>query len=124
MPSADLLQLALLEVRVHLDLVDGWRVLAPLEQRLEVLGHDVADADRAHAALAEQPLERAVGAERAIERARQRLVQEQQVDRVDAELRRALLEPVQRLVVAVVADPQLRGMPEPRMASPTSRSLP
>jgi len=35
-------------------------------------------------------------------------VQDQQVDPVDADLARALLEPVRRLVVAVVADPDLR----------------
>jgi hypothetical protein len=34
-------------------------------------------------------------------------VQDQQVDLVDSELARALLETVQRLVVAVVADPDL-----------------
>src|SRR5439155_10790543 len=42
-----------------------------------------------------------------LERRRQRLVQEQQVDLVYAELAGALVEAVQRLVVAVVADPNL-----------------
>jgi hypothetical protein len=37
----------------------------------------------------------------------QRLVEDEQVDLVDAELAGALVEPVQGLVVAVVADPDL-----------------
>jgi hypothetical protein len=58
-------------------------------------------------------------------------VQDQQVDLVDAELAGALVEGVQRLVISVVADPDL-GLQEDRCtaaldactASPTSRSLP
>ena len=53
-------------------------------------------------------LERPVGVEGAVEGRRQRLMQEQQVDLVDAELAGALVERVQRGVVAVVADPHLR----------------
>ena len=45
--------------------------------------------------------------ERRLEVRGQGLVQDQQVDLVDAELAGALLEAVQRLVVAVVADPDL-----------------
>ena len=59
-------------------------------------------------------------------------MQDQQVDLVDPELSGALLEAVQRLVVAVVADPDLglqedlrsRSRPELATASPTWRSLP
>ena len=43
-----------------------------------------------------------------VELARQRLVQDQQVDLLDTELAGALLERVERLLVAVVADPDLR----------------
>ena len=50
----------------------------------------------------------AVSLKRAVERRGQRLVEDQQVDLLDAELARALLEPVQRLVVAVVGYPDLR----------------
>jgi hypothetical protein len=62
----------------------------------------------ARLALGEQLLERPVGVEREVEAARQRLVQDQQVEKVDAELAGALVERVQRGVVAVVADPDLR----------------
>ena len=57
---------------------------------------------------AEQLLQRPVGLERPVEVGRQGLVQDQQVDLLDAELAGALVEGVQRLVVAVVADPDLR----------------
>ena len=73
-----------------------------------MLGHEVADADGADLAVGEQLLERPVGVEGAVERRGQRLVQDQQVDLVDAELAGALVERVQGRVVAVVADPDLR----------------
>jgi hypothetical protein len=69
---------------------------------------EVAHAYGAHLAVGEQFLECPVGVEREIEAARQRLMQQQQVEFVDAELARALVERVQRGVVAVVADPDLR----------------
>jgi len=72
-----------------------------------VVDHEVADADRADLAVGEQRLERPVGLERPVERARQGLVEDQQVDLVDAELRRALLVSVQRRLVPVVGDPDL-----------------
>ena len=93
---------------MHLDLVDGGHDVGALQQRVEVVGHEVADADRAHLAVGEQRLQRPVGVERPVEGRRERLVQEQQVDLVDAELGGALVERVQRGVVAVVADPDLR----------------
>jgi hypothetical protein len=49
----------------------------------------------------------AVGVEGAVERGRQCLVEDEQVDLVDAELAGALVEGVQGLVVAVVGDPDL-----------------
>ena len=72
-----------------------------------MLDHEVADPDRADLAVGEQRLQGAVGLERPVERRGQRLVQDQQVDLLDAELPGALLEGVQRLVVSVVADPDL-----------------
>ena len=51
---------------------------------------------------------------------RQRLVQDQQVDLVDAELAGALVEGVQRLVIAVVADPDL-GLQEDSRAADLGR---
>jgi hypothetical protein len=74
-----------------------------------VVGHEVADADRADPPVGEQRLKRLVGADGEVELPRQRLVEDQQVDLVDAELAGALVEGVQRLVVAVVADPDLDG---------------
>jgi hypothetical protein len=49
-----------------------------------VLGHEIAHADRAHLAIGEQLLERAIGIERQVEPARQRLMQQQQIDAVAA----------------------------------------
>ena len=102
------LQRGLLEVRVHFDLIHRGHDGRFAQEAIEVLGHEVAHADRAHLAVREQLLERAVRVERALERRRQRLVQEQQVELLDAELADALVERVQRGVVAVVADPDLR----------------
>ena len=106
--GAEGLDLGLGEVGVHLDLVDGRHDLGAVEQRGQVVDHEVADADRADLAVGQQRLQGAVGLEGAVERAGQRLVEDQQVDLLDAELAGALLEAVQRLVVAVVGDPDLR----------------
>src|SRR5437773_9343137 len=131
MPGAEVLHLALLEVGVALDLVDRRHHRGMVEELREVLDHEVADPDGADLALSEQGLQGAVSIQGPLERRRQRLVQEQQVDLVDAELAGALVEAVQRLVVAVVADPDLRlqedvgtGTSKWRTASPTCRSLP
>jgi hypothetical protein len=56
---------------------------------------------------AQEVLQRSVGVDGQLELARQRMVQDEQVDLVDAELARALVEGVQRLVVPVVGDPDL-----------------
>jgi hypothetical protein len=72
-----------------------------------VLGHEVGDADRPDLAVGQEPFEGLVGAGRAVEGRRQRLVQDEQVELVGAELGGALVEGVQGLVVAVVADPDL-----------------
>src|SRR3954469_4632682 len=102
------LQRGLLEVRMHLDLVHGGNHRRGAEEVLEMLRHEVAHADRAHAAVRQELLERPVRFEGAVERRRQRLMEEQQVDLLDAELARALRERVQGRVVPVVADPHLR----------------
>ena len=72
-----------------------------------MLDHEIADPDRADLAVSKQGLQGAVGLQGPVERRRQRLMQDQQVDVFDAELADALLEGVQRLVVSVVADPNL-----------------
>ena len=107
MLGAEVLHVALLEVGVALDLVDRRHHRGAIEKRREVLDHEVADPDRADLAVGEQRLQGAVGLQGPVERRRQRLVQDQQVDLLDAELAGALLEAVQRLVVSVVADPDL-----------------
>lgn len=116
---------------MQLDLVDGGDDLGLLAQSRDVMRQEAAHADRPDAAVREEGLEGAVGLDRALEVLRHRLVQDQHVDPIDAELRGTLLEGVQRLVVAVVADPHL-GLEHHvvaveagrRTASPTSRSLP
>ena len=100
--------LGLPEVGVHLDLVHRGHDRGLVEQPVEVLGHEVADADGAHLAVGQQRLERAVGGEVRSKRLRQRLVQDEQVDLLDPQLAGALVEGVQGRVVAVVADPHLR----------------
>ena len=98
----------LAEVRVDLHLVHRGSHRRGLGEAGQVLGHEVADTDRAHHAVVQQRLERPVGLGREVEPARHRLVQDQQVDALDAQLGRALVEGVQRGVVPVVADPHLR----------------
>ena len=93
---------------MHLDLIHGRHDGRDAQQAVQVVRHEVAHADGAHLSVREQRLERAIGLERAVERRRQRLMQEQQVESLDAELANALLERVERGVVAVVADPDLR----------------
>ena len=107
MLGTEVLDGLLCEVGMALDLVDRRHHRGLLEERVEVLDHEVADADRADLAVGEQRLQGAVGLERPVERRRERLMQDQQVDLLDAELPGALLEGVQRFVVAVVADPDL-----------------
>jgi hypothetical protein len=102
------LHVGLGEVRVQLDLVDGGDDVRLLEQRGEVIRHEVADPDGANLAVAEQRLQCLVGLDRQVEPCRERLVQDQQVDLVNTQLGRALVECVQRLVIAVIADPDLR----------------
>lgn len=72
-----------------------------------MLDHEVADSDGADLAVGEEGLQCSVGVEGPLEGGGQRLVEDEQVDLVDAELAGALLTAVECLVVAVVADPDL-----------------
>ena len=107
MLRVEVLHVSLLEVGVTLDLVDRRHHRGALEEGGEMLDHEVADPDRADLAVIQQGLQGRVGLQGPLERGRQRLVQDQQVDLVDAEFPGALLEGVQRLVVSLVADPDL-----------------
>ena len=84
---------ALLEVGVDLDLVDRRDDGGLVEQPVEVFDHEVADTDRADLAVRQQRLEGPVGVEGAVEGAGERLVEDEQVDVVDAELAGALVAP-------------------------------
>ena len=107
------LQGRLLKVRMDLDLVHGGHDRGRGKQTLEMVGHEIVDADRSYRSACKQRLERAIRVERLIEAARQRLMQEQQVDLVDAQLGSALVERVQRGVVPIVANPDLRLQEHP-----------
>lgn len=106
--GVDLEELGLPEVRVHLDLVHRGHHRRRRHQPAQVGRHEVADPDRTDLAVGQQSLQRLVGGDGELELSRQGLVQDQQVDLVEAELARALVEGVQGLVVAVVGDPHLR----------------
>src|SRR5438034_7534729 len=93
---------------MDLDLIDRRHHLAVIEKRRKVLDHEIADPDRSELAVSEQGLEGAVGLQGSIERRGQCLMEEQQVDLVDAKLAGALLKAVQSFVVPIVPDPDLR----------------
>ena len=95
------------EVGVQLDLVDRRDDVGLGEQLLQVVRHEVADADRPHAPVGEQGLQRLVRGDGFVEPVGGGLMQDEQVQVVDAELAGSFLPGVQRLVVAVVADPDL-----------------
>ena len=78
-----------------------------LEQEGQVVDHEVADPDGERRAVGEQCLQCAVRLQGFLELQRKGLVEGQQVDLVDAELARTLLEAVQGLGVSVIADPNL-----------------
>jgi hypothetical protein len=91
---------------VHLDLVDGRDDVDLAEQALEVVLHEVRDADCARAAGGEHLFDRLVCADGAVELARDRVVQQEEIDVVDAEPPQAAVE-ADECLVAVVADPEL-----------------
>jgi hypothetical protein len=77
------------------------------EQPAEVVDHEVTDPDGPDVAVSEQRLQRPVGLHGLVELRRESLVEDQQVDLIDAELARTLLEAMQSFVVSVVTDPDL-----------------
>src|SRR3954469_17181767 len=80
------LHVALSEERVNLDLVDRGRDGCVLAKRIEVVHHEVADADCANLAIGEKALERAIRLECLREVRGQSLMEDEEVDLVDAEL--------------------------------------
>src|SRR4051812_6478256 len=102
-------QRALLEVRVQLDLVDRRYHVGAVDQPAQVLRAEVRDADRARPAVGEERLGGLVRADRVVEVGRDRLVEQIEVDAVEAEPSQTGLEADLSGVVAVVADPQLGG---------------
>jgi hypothetical protein len=95
------------EVRVQFDLVHGRHDLDAVKQRLQVLWLEVAHADRSDLAVALQRLKRLLSLDGQLEGVGKRLVKDEQVYVVDAELGGALVERVQGLVISVVTDPDL-----------------
>ena len=86
MLGAEVLDVWLLEVGMALDLVDRRHHRGAVEKRGEVHDGEVADPDRADLAVGEQRLQGAVGLEGPVERRRERLMEDQQIDLLDAEL--------------------------------------
>ena len=79
---------------MHLDLIDGRDDVGLGEETLQVLGHEVGYADSAHLPLGEERLQAFVSLDRQVEPGRHRLVQDEQVDALDAELAGGLVEGV------------------------------
>jgi hypothetical protein len=88
--GVDALKLGLLEVRVQFDLVDRGDNRRNGEKPVEVVGHEVAHSNRPNLPVGEQLLERPVRVEGVLEAAGHGVVQQEQVDLLDAELLRAL----------------------------------
>ena len=109
------LHLLLREIGVDLDLIDRRNHACPVEQGGEVVDHEIADPDGPDLPVGQQGLQGTVGLQGRLEVRRQRLMQDQQVNLVDPQLAGALLETVQCLVIAVVADPDL-GLQKHRRA--------
>ena len=91
---------------------------------------EVRDADRTGAAFREKLLDRFVRLDGSVEVGGDGLVEQEEVDVVEAEAPQAAFEADEGLFVAVVAEPQLRRDEqvgavdaEARIAAPTSRSL-
>ena len=95
------------EVGVQLDLVHRRDDVGRRQQLLQVVRHEVADTDRPHPPVGQQGLQRLVRGDGLVEAVGGGLMQDEQVQVVDAELADRLLPGVQRLVVPVVADPDL-----------------
>src|SRR4051794_6635297 len=100
-----LLVVRALEVRVRLDLVHRGRNLVVVDEVHQPVGVEVGDSDRPDGALAEELLHRAPGAVVVPER----LVDQVQVDMLEAEPLQRPVEAPTGSVLAGVGDPQLRG---------------
>jgi hypothetical protein len=95
-----------------------------------VLRAEVRDADRTDAAVGQHLLDCLVRRHRAVEVARDGVVEQEEVDVVEAESSKASIEAAQSRLVPVVADTRFvvtnsspRAIPEFRIPSPTSRSF-
>src|SRR4029077_13428111 len=121
--SVGCLDIRLGEVRVQLDLVDRRHDLGPGYEVGQVAAHEVADADNSDVPIGQQFLECFVRFDGSIEPIRRWLVQDQQVQLIDPELSAGLLEGVQRLAVAVVADPNLVSMKTSARSTPSDGYL-
>jgi hypothetical protein len=123
-------QLRLLESRMQLHLVDGGHHSGRIDDGLKVLDLEVRDADRPGTPSGLQLDQRLPGLDVEVPRGG-RPVDEVQVDVVEPETVEAPVEGTVRGLAAVVGVPELvvtntspRPTPLPRMALPTSRSLP
>ena len=105
---------------MHLDLVDRWNDIDLVEEVLEVLLHEIRDADRPRAARRLLLLDRLICGDGAVELTRNGVVEQEQIDVVNSEPAQAAIEANERLVVAVVADPELGGGPPPARKDPQS----
>lgn len=80
-----------------------------------MLGHEIADTNGAYLAIGKEVLKGAIGIQGFVERGRQGLVQDQQIELLNAQFLGALFETVQGLVKAVIVDPNL-GLDEDLIA--------
>jgi len=106
------------EVRVQLDRVDGRDNLGAGRERVQILGLVVAHADRTGSAVRQNLLGGPVGAHGPLELLGHRPVQELQVDVPRAKAAQAAVETAQRLLIVVVADPQLGRDKDPERSTP------
>jgi hypothetical protein len=90
------------EVRVYLDLVHRGHDVGLLQEVRQDIRHEVADTDRADLPVGQQRLQRLTCGDGLVELGGDGLVQQEQVDLVDAELAGALAEGVQRLASLVI----------------------
>ena len=100
--------LLLLVEGVNLALVDGRDHVEVVHQVQVAVRVEVEDVDGADLALLQEGLQGLVGLDGGVEGARRGLVEDEQVDVVQAQLGRGLLPGVEGLLVAVVGDPDLR----------------
>src|SRR6516165_2376703 len=88
--------------RVKFDLIHRPRNLRVAQEPFEMVHHEIANADRATAALAQDTLERVPGVPSAM-RYGLMLMEKEKIDLVQSELTMARIEGAQCLVIAVIA---------------------